>query len=62
MKRRDFVLYGISLVAAYGCSRKPKHGAIPPNSRVLAFGDSVTYGTGAALGEDWPTLLNGFTG
>ena len=24
---------------------------------MLAFGDSVTFGTGAASGEDWPSLL-----
>jgi acyl-CoA thioesterase I len=29
---------------------------------VLAFGNSVTYGTGAAPGEDWPALLAALTG
>ena len=29
---------------------------------MLAFGDSVTFGTGAAPGEDWPGLLAAQTG
>ena len=29
---------------------------------MLALGDSVTYGTGAARGEDWPSLLAQKTG
>lgn len=29
---------------------------------MLAFGDSVTFGTGAVPGEDWPTLLAARTG
>lgn len=28
---------------------------------MLAFGDSVTFGTGAEPGEDWPTLLAAMT-
>ena len=28
---------------------------------MLAFGDSVTYGTGAAPGEDWPSRLSAMT-
>ena len=36
--------------------------AIPPGKTVLAFGDSVTFGTGASPGEDWPSLLARSTG
>lgn len=61
MKRRDFVLLGISSVAVTACTKKPKLNVIPPGSRVLAFGDSVTFGTGANPGEDWPTLLGRLT-
>lgn len=35
---------------------------IQPEKTVLAFGDSVTFGTGASAGEDWPTLLAEQTG
>lgn len=57
MKRRHFVLAlaGGSLLA--GCGKQRKLPAIAPGSSVLAFGDSVTHGTGAGHGEDWPTLL-----
>ena len=41
--------------------RSAKLPAIPPGSTVLAFGDSVTYGTGAAPGEDWPSRLAAMT-
>lgn len=45
-----------------GCRKAVKLSAIAPGQTVLAFGDSVTYGTGAAPGEDWPSLLAQKTG
>ena len=45
-----------------GCRKAVKLSAIPAGQTVLAFGDSVTYGTGAARGEDWPSLLAQTTG
>ena len=62
MKRRDFVLFGISGIALAACGKRRKFSALAAGSRVLAFGDSVTYGTGASPGEDWPTLLGELTG
>jgi len=35
---------------------------VPAGSIVLAFGDSVTYGTGAGRGEDYPSRLAELTG
>ena len=62
MKRRAFVtlLAIASLLSA--CGKQLKLPQIQPGATVLAFGDSVTYGTGAATGEDWPTLLAKQTG
>ncbi len=40
----------------------PKHQAIPAGVTVLVLGDSVSYGTGAGKGEDYPTLLAAKTG
>ena len=62
MKRRDFIAFGFSVVALAACSRRPKLSALPSGTPVLAFGDSVTFGTGAETGEGWPTLLAGLTG
>ena len=39
------------------CDRMPTPTPIPPGATVVAFGDSVTFGTGAASGEDWPSRL-----
>ncbi|MBK7417464.1 MAG: arylesterase [Dechloromonas sp.] len=62
MKRRDFVSLSIVVLAVAACGKKPKLSSLPAGSRVLAFGDSVTFGTVAGPGEDWPTLLAGLTG
>jgi len=50
------------LAPLIGCSKPPTQKAIPAGATVLAFGDSITHGTGAAIGEDWPTLLAAKTG
>lgn len=39
-----------------------RYDAIPAGATVLVLGDSVSYGTGADKGEDYPTLLAGKTG
>jgi acyl-CoA hydrolase len=62
MKRRDFLLFGISGIALAACGKRRKLSALAPGSQVLAFGDSVTHGTGAGSGEDWPTRLAALTG
>lgn len=59
MRALILLLTALFLVA---CGREPKPQALPPGSLVLAFGDSVTHGTGAAPGEDYPTRLAALTG
>lgn len=61
-KRRRFLLAGLSLPFFVACSRSPKAAVVPRGATVLAFGDSVTFGTGARPGEDWPTLLAAASG
>lgn len=62
MHRRSFItaLMFSGLLAA--CGQAERLPAIPAGRTVLAFGDSVTFGTGAASGEDWPGRLAGMTG
>lgn len=55
-RRRMLTLAAATLVLA-ACGRTQKLPALPTGSVVLAFGDSVTFGTGAAPGQDWPSLL-----
>jgi acyl-CoA thioesterase-1 len=57
MLRRHFIqaVLGAGLLAA--CGKNSKLPQVAAGKTVLAFGDSVTYGTGAGPGEDWPSLL-----
>jgi acyl-CoA thioesterase I len=62
---KKLILICILFLAA--CSGdKPKFAAIPTGATVLILGDSLSYGTGANLGqntgEDYPTLLAKTTG
>lgn len=57
--RRFAVL--LSVFMLFACS-KPAHDPIPAGSTVLILGDSISYGTGANKGEDYPTLLAARTG
>jgi acyl-CoA thioesterase I len=62
---RRTALYTLAAALAlpmFGCSDAPTQKAIPRGATVLAFGDSITFGTGASRGEDWPTLLAAKTG
>lgn len=45
------------IVFALGCGRQPKIGRLSESSVVLAFGDSLTAGTGASSAESYPSVL-----
>lgn len=58
--RGAFAILALWVVA--GCSDAVRYTALPAGTTVLAFGDSVTYGTGARRGEDYPTELAALSG
>ena len=55
-RRRSLALV-LVCVALVACHKAPKYSPLPAGTTVLAFGDSVTFGVGAASGEDYPSQL-----
>lgn len=58
MMRRLALLLALLLAACSG----PQHEPLPAGAIVLILGDSLSYGTGAGRGEDYPSLLAESTG
>ena len=56
------LLIAALLLLGSGCGRKPQFPPVPEGSSVLAIGDSVTFGTGAGSGQDYPSQLARRTG
>lgn len=56
-----YLLLPVFAALLVSCNQ-PRHNAIPTGASVLVLGDSVSYGTGANQGEDYPTLLASRTG
>ena len=53
----------VVLVLLLGCTEHlPKQSLLPSGSKVLILGDSLSYGTGANPGQDYPSLLTQTTG
>lgn len=52
----------IALLTLTACSSEPQFPPLPKGATVLILGDSLSHGTGAAKGEDYPSLLSASTG
>ncbi len=62
MPHRKLCLLFLLVLFLAACGGGRKVAPIPVGGTVLAFGDSVTFGTGAGLGEDYPTRLAAISG
>ena len=57
------VLALLLAAATVGCGPNvPKVSPVGPNDVIVAFGDSLTYGTGASEAESYPAVLGGLIG
>lgn len=55
-------VFCLVLAASLGCQKTPQIQPLPAEGVVLAYGDSITYGTGAGEGESYPARLGKMIG
>lgn len=58
----SLVFTALALLVLAGCSRGPAYQTLESDAVVLAFGNSVTHGTGAGGAATYPALLSERTG
>lgn len=56
--RRRFLVSALLIFVLCACgSKEVKLSPVAPDAVILAFGDSITFGTGAAPGQSYPDIL-----
>lgn len=60
--RRSFLLPVVLLLWLAACGKTPTLPSLDANGTVLAFGDSITFGTGAGPAESYPAQLQSIIG
>ena len=56
-------IIGVVLLCCLACNKQtPMLNKLPDDAVILAFGDSLTYGTGASAEHDYPNILAGLSG
>lgn len=52
-----YSLIGVALLFLFACGSSHELQRLDKNSRILSFGDSLTYGVGADTGQSYPAVL-----
>lgn len=57
-----YITLFVAACLLFACSPSDRLPLLPSDGVILAFGDSITYGTGASPGESYPAVLGTLTG